>query len=264
MTERVAQRQALADKIRGDHSRTARRRQLTAMVLVVCGALVCAVVLAWVQLRPGDGDAVVKAPNHVSEDFGFTLTPELAAGKTDASQPEDVAAGVTSIAIYEDFLCDSCKTFHDQSDAFLANQLTAGAISVTYHPGAYLLTQSTDEYSQRAANAAVCVADQAGVTAYVSMHNLLLAHQPVQGGPGLTDDQLIAFAHEAGADDVADCVNDRTFTPWVEAASAAGLAAGITETPTILINDMSVVRSDDGRESVPGPAELQFAIEATQ
>lgn len=268
MTERAAQRQALADKIRGEHLRSTRRRRIATMITVVCAALVGAVVIVWLQLNPGNEDEIA-APNNVSDTYGFVLTPELAnGGEAEAGEEAEIesesAPGVTPLALYEDFLCDSCQVFHEQSGAFLAEQLEAGRISVTYYPGAYLLTQSTDEYSQRAANAAVCVGDQTGAVGYAAMHGLLLANQPAQGGPGLSDDELIEFAEQAGAKDVGECVRDRVFGPWVEEASAAALATGVTETPTIRVAGLNVVRSDNGRESMPGPDELAFALEATQ
>ena len=256
MSDGNAQRQALADKIRHDHQRKARRRRSVATVLIVLVVLVALALLGWRQLRAGGEETDIAVPEHANDDYGFTLTPELA-GSEAAGTPVDVQ-------IYEDFLCPSCKAFHEESGPFLAEQVANGTVSITYHPFTFLLEASTDEYAQRAANAAVCVADDAGVAAYATMHDLLLQNQPAEGGPGLTDDQLIAFATQAGAGDVTDCVADRTFTPWVERALEEGRAADVTTTPTVRISGMNVVRSDNGAESIPGPEELQFAIEAAQ
>ncbi len=44
----------------------------------------------------------------------------------------------------------------------------------------------------------------------------------------------------------------------------AGLKADVTSTPTVRVGGLNVVRSDNGLESMPGPDEIQFAIEATQ
>ena len=259
MTEGAAQRQALADRIRGDHARRSRRRRSIATVLIVLVVLAALATLGWLQLRQsGDEDGDIAVPEHASDDYGFTLTPELAGG----ADPGDTVP--VDVQVFEDFLCPSCTAVHAESGAYLAEQVAAGAISVTYQPFTFLLEASTDEYAQRAANAAVCVADDAGVVAYAAMHDLLLQNQPAEGGPGLTDEQLLGLAEQAGAGDIAECVEERTFAPWVERALEVGRAADVTTTPTVRINGMNIVRSVDGAESIPGPEELQFAIEAAR
>ncbi len=257
MSDGNAQRQALADKIRQNHQRKARRRRSVATVLIVLIVVVALALLGWRQLRASEEDTGIAVPENATDDYGFTLTPELAGSEAVGTTPVDVQ-------IFEDFLCPSCKAFHDESGPSLAEQVASGTVSITYPPVTFLLEASPAAYAPRAANAAVCVADDAGVAAYAAMHDLLLQNQPAEGGAGLSDDQLIAFATQAGAGDVTDCVADRTFTPWVERALEEGRAADVTTTPTVRIGGMNVVRSDNGTESIPGPEELQFAIEAAQ
>ncbi|WP_170931424.1 thioredoxin domain-containing protein [Aeromicrobium sp. PE09-221] len=221
--------------------------------------LLCLTVFGWLQLRgTADEQGDIAVPEHATDDYGFMLTPDLVTGTDTGDVPP------VNVQVFEDFLCPSCKAFHEESGAFLAEQVASGTISLTYQPFTFLLEASTDEYAQRAANAAACVADDAGVVAYAAMHDLLLQHQPAEGGPGLSDDQLLDFATQAGADDIAACIEERTFAPWVERALEAGRAADVTTTPTVRIGGMDVVRSTDGAESIPGPEELQFAIEAAR
>ena len=262
MVDHAAERQALADKIRHDHAQTARRRRLVMVLVVVAGVVVSALVIAWLQLRPdteAEADTSgVAVPDNSTDNYGFTLTPELASGS------DDVAGTPIKVAIYEDFLCPSCKTFHDETGPFLTEQLTAGKISVTYQPFTFLLNSSTDEYAQRAANAAVCVGDSAGPVGYAAMHALLMKNQPAEGGAGLSDTTLIDYATQSGADDVTDCITDRTFDSWVAEALAAGQKAGITTTPTVTVDGHQVVRSIDGNETMPGPDEIEFALESVK
>lgn len=257
MENREAARHAIAERIRAEHSRASKRNRFVVGLIVVAIVLVCVVALVWAQLQPSNADDAndIPTPQHATDTYGFTLTPEMLGTEV---------APTVEVAVFEDFLCDSCKTFHEQSTAFLHDEVAAGTISLTYHPFAFLLTQSTDEYSQRAANAAACVADAAGVSAYAGMHNLLMTNQPAMGGPGLSDDRLIELGLEAGQVDVSECVTERTFDAWIAAATQAGLAAEVSETPTVRINGMNVVRSNDGQESMPGPDELRFVIEASK
>lgn len=252
-------RQELADSIRQKHRRTAVRQRTVLTVLVTLCVLVGAGFLVWTQLQPeAEDDADVVAPQHATEDYGFALTPELVSGTETSTQT------AVEVKLYEDFLCPSCSIFLEQSGDYLTEQLTAGNISITYHPIVFLVSQSTDEYSQRATNAAVCVADQAGVVAYSTMHELLMQQQPEQGGPGLTDQELIDLGVQAGASDISECVENRTFEPWLDQALAEAKHLDVSATPTVRIDGVNVVRSEDGQESIPGPEELQYAIEALQ
>lgn len=255
----AGERQELAESIRQKHRKSSQQQRIVLTVLITVGVLASAAFLLWQQLQPADGIAAdIIAPQNATEDYGFALTPTTP-DESDGATPVPV-----EVKLYEDFLCPSCKAFLEQSGDYLDEQLAAGTISMTYYPIAFLVTQSTDEYSQRASNAAVCVADQAGVFAYSEMHKLLMQNQPKQGGPGLTNEQLIEFAEQAGAVDITACVTDRKFEPWLEAALKEAKRLDVTATPTIRIGEVNIVRSDNGKESIPGPAELAIAIEAVR
>lgn len=257
MSDGAQQRQELADKIRQSHLQSSRKLKIGSLLLVSFGVIACLFALYWFQLGSAGEASGAVVPDNATEDYGFELTQAIFDGEDPDAAPVE---GTPRVQVYEDFLCESCKVFHEETGGFLTEQVSSGAITLSYHPFAFLLTQSTDEYSQRATNAAVCVADEAGVMAYATMHDLLLEHQPAEGGPGLTDEELIEFASEAGADNVADCIEDREFTPWIEEAMQAGLDAGVKETPTVRVDGLSVIKSGDGGTTMPGEAELEYAI----
>lgn len=259
MGDGAQQRQELADKIRQSHLQSSRKLKVVTLLTVSFGVIACLAALYWFQFGPAGEAAGAVAPNNATDDYGFELTQAILEGDDTGTEPVE---GTPRIQVYEDFLCESCKIFHEETGGFLTDQVTIGAITLSYHPFAFLLTQSTDEYSQRATNAAVCVADEAGVIAYVTMHGLLLEHQPAEGGPGLSDDELIEFASESGASDASACIEDRKFTPWVEEAAEAGLDSGVKETPTVRVDGLSVIKSVDGRTTMPGEPELEYAIGA--
>ena len=69
-------------------------------------------------------------------------------------------------------------------------------------------------------------------------NELIFAHQPAEGGPGLTDEELIALASEAGADgdDVAAGIRDLRFGDWVAEATDRASQDGLTGTPWVLVD----------------------------
>lgn len=260
MNENATRRHELAGAILGQHSRNKRRGRFITSIFVVLGVTACLIALIWVQQQREAARKAeeVVAPANATEQFGFKLTP------THFGAPEspDRADELTSVVVYDDFLCESCRAFHEESGPFLLDLVSQGRITLTLQPFTFLVNQSTDEYSQRAANAAACVADASGVLAYVAMQDLLFAHQPEMGGPGLSDAELSEFAQQASDTDLTECITERRFERWVEAATDAGLSAQVEQTPTVRVNGINVVRSTNGRESMPGPDEILAAIEA--
>src|SRR4051794_2659509 len=166
-----------------------------------------------------------------------------------------------TVDLYEDFQCPNCKAFEDESGATLAKLVADGTVRAQYHGMAFLDTSANDDYSTRALNAAAVVLDTAGPDAFQTFHDLLFAHQPAEGGSGLTDDQLVQYAGQAGADSTtaeAD-IPGLTYGDWVRTATDQASKDGVTGTPTVLV---------DGKE-FPNPtpataAEFTAAVQAAK
>jgi protein-disulfide isomerase len=102
---------------------------------------------------------------------------------------------------------------------------------------AFLDTSANDQYSTRALNAAGAVLAAGGPTAFQTFHDLLFANQPDEGGSGLTDDQLVQYAEQAGATGtkVEQAIRDLTYGDWVKSATDQASKDGVTGTPTVLV-----------------------------
>src|SRR5690625_3587095 len=184
MKSGAERRKALAEKIRSEHRQSERQRQLVTVGLSVVVVVAILGVFAWFKAENLDDADAFQTPENATEDYGFRLTPELLNGSLEAEDEQAADPQFVDVLLYEDFLCYSCRIFHETSSEFLTEKVRSGDISLTYHPFTFMLTQSTNEYSQRAANAAACVADASGVVAYAAMHGLLFEAQPQQGGAG--------------------------------------------------------------------------------
>jgi protein-disulfide isomerase len=139
------------------------------------------------------------------------------------------------VEVYEDFLCPACGRFEESAGAGLREMTSNGNVRVVFRPMAFLDGASTDRYSTRALNAAACAVNAGRFPQY---HERLFANQPAEGGPGLSDAQLVALGTEAGITDknFADCVDNLDFEPWTQRATDAASKAGVVQTPTILVN----------------------------
>lgn len=224
------------------------RNLLTVAIVAVVVALIALGGYA-VTVAGDDDPSELTVPRNVNDDFGILYSAQVA------------GADPVRVTLYEDFLCPGCGALEQTAGAFLDASVASGEIEIEYRPFAFLLEQSTNEYSQRAWNAAACVVDQGGAEAFKAFHDILFANQPQEGTAGPDDDELIAFAKEAGVTGIDACVEDQTFTPWVEDALDQGMADGVGSTPTLLV-DGKVVEGAGG--TVPTVEDIQNAITAAR
>ncbi len=201
-----------------------RRRTVIGGIAAAVAVLVALVVVVVVQTQRTATSADARVPADTVADG-----TAVRVGQADAP---------VTVTVYEDFLCPACKSFEDTSGDTLAALVADGTAAVEYRPVAILDHYSTDDYSTRALNAAGVVADAAGPEAFLAFHNLLFAAQPAEGGAGLSDDDLIALAGRAGAtgEEVESGIRDRVYEDWTERVTDAASQAGLTGTPTILVD----------------------------
>ncbi|SDH30106.1 DsbA family protein [Agrococcus jejuensis] len=218
-------------------------------ILVGAVAIVAIVTLVIVNAirPPGPGpenmasDGIVVGQGYVAE-----TTPALAADE--APVATDERDDVVQIVIYQDYLCPYCGLFETTNGETIDQLISDGVATVEYHPVSFLDRLSLgEEYSTRAANAAACVAE-ASPDSFYAWNTLMYENQPGENTEGLTDDELIGLAEQAGVDTNAaftECVESVQFESWVERATQdAQLEPGpsgedgvqITGTPTVLVN----------------------------
>jgi protein-disulfide isomerase len=181
---------------------------------------------------------------------GTTVSPvttkAVAIGADPVATDTSTLDSVVNIVTYIDYACPICQTF-EATNAEQINALVAsGDASLEIHPISILDRVSLGtKYSSRAANAAVCVANY-DPDNYMAVNDALFAQQPEENTSGLETSALKTLVADAGADsdEVASCIDDKTFSDWVTAATdrvtAGELASDtVTEfvgTPTVLVN----------------------------
>jgi protein-disulfide isomerase len=177
---------------------------------------------------------------------------------TDAAVPANTVDGTVipvgsadapvTVDLYEDFQCPNCKAFEADSGSALAALVADGTVQARYHGMAFLDTSANDQYSTRALNAAAVVLSTAGPDAFQTFHDLLFANQPAEGGSGLTDEQLIEYAGQAGAtgSTVMAQIHDRTYGDWVKTATDQASKDGVTGTPTVFVDGTKLADLSSG------------------
>lgn len=150
-----------------------------------------------------------------------------------------VGDGDGTLDTYVDFMCPVCGNFESTYGPSIEQMVDDGSITLNIHPISILdrLSLGTD-YSTRAANAMYVVAD-AHPDLALPFLQALFASQPAENTEGLTNAELISIAEGVGATDVADGINDGTYTQFVKYATGkTPIQPGQTgvATPTIAIN----------------------------
>ena len=157
-----------------------------------------------------------------------------------------------TVDIYEDFGCPICEQFESSTSDWFQDAVRANLAQARYHTISILDRNSTNDYSTRAANAALCASD-GGADTFLAYHNLLYGKfdgkqvQPKEGTAGPSDTQLIKIAQDKSLGLASDDIT--TFTNCVGAQQHAALVAAMTDkasqngvsgTPTVFVNGKQV------------------------
>jgi protein-disulfide isomerase len=143
--------------------------------------------------------------------------------------------GPVPVEVYLDFGCPVCKQFVLTMTPTLNQLLADKKIKLVWHPLTYDNSSWTPPgYSTRAASAAGCAADAGKLKAY---GEALFTVQPAQGGPGLSDDELIVIGGPLGlnAPSFAQCVRAVKYTEWVSHVNQLAAQRAVADMPTILV-----------------------------
>jgi protein-disulfide isomerase len=220
-----------ARQLRTTQQRKERRNRTLLAGGIVLGVIAVAAIVAVVimsAIRP-----TVPGPKNMASD-GVVVGSGLKVKTTTALAPDahpvasapDPKGSTVDIRIYADYLCKLCGDFQRTNLEQLQPLVKNGAVTVEMHPVAIYTSHSAGtKYSLRAANAAACVANY-DPNAFWKFNWSLFQKQPVEGGPGLSDDVLKKRADASGAKNMSEidsCIDDGRFKSWVTAASDRAL-----------------------------------------
>lgn len=163
----------------------------------------------------------------------------------------DAGAPITVVE-YGDYQCPHCVRFHRNGlDALMSEYIQPGNVRFEYREFP-IVDQNpdgsfdTDAESFRAAEAAICAADQGQYWPY---HNLLFANSHGESVGSFTVDRLKGLAERTPGIDLATfngCVDNRTHLETVRQMANAAIAAGIDSTPTFVVNGRPIEGADYG------------------
>lgn len=203
--------------------REAAARERRRLLLAVAAVVAVLAVVAGVVVSSGQGEEM-PPPSDV---------PARADGAALVLGPQDAAH---TVVVYEDFLCPYCRELETASRDFLRADAAAGRVRVEYRPFRLL----RDDYSERALNAWGLVLTDGTPEQAAAFHDRLYDEQPDESSASKPDDTRLAdLAAEAGVEDRAllDRIEQgEVDQAFVDEADAAARGAGVTGTPTVLLD----------------------------
>lgn len=263
---------AKAKELREQNAKKEKRNKLLLQVSVAVVALGIVggigAVIAIENANRVAAPVVSETPENLTDLGGIKIGVGLQAF-TDANTPTTDAGGdVPEIVIYQDYQCPICQAFDVPNSAQLRSWVDTGAATVEYRPLSFLDRASLNEYSSRAANAAFCVANFEP-DSFFDYSEIAMLNQPSEGGEGPSDDEIFAWAEEAGAgsDEVKGCIQNKSFEDYLFQQTQTVLSephggVSITGTPTILVNGVQYTWTT-GEELTSAERFAQFVQIAT-
>ena len=224
--QRAAERAAA---IRKQHEAKERRRR-TLTIGGVIAAVIAAIVIIGVAVQASRDTTGQSAtpPSGVSDTFGV---------------PWGAAGAPVTVTVYEDFMCPFCGQFEAASSDMLQQYVDSGDARVDYRVLSFLDRFSNGtEYSTRATNALGVVLDTSGPDVAKKFHDLLYENQPAENSDGLSDEQIIDLAVQAGAEEsaVKGPIESGKFEQWVQNATDDASKEGVNSTPTVLVDGTKI------------------------
>jgi protein-disulfide isomerase len=164
---------------------------------------------------------------------------QVPSGVTQEGDGLVVGSGAVPVDAYIDFQCPFCRQFEERNGGALKRMISDGLISLVYHPLGFLDRLSTTAYSSRSASASGCASDAGRFQEY---KDALFGNQPPEGGPGLSDEELIQLGRSVGIDDegFADCVSGHRYLDWVAFVTETAIRRGVSGTPSVFVGGVAV------------------------
>lgn len=241
---------AKAKVMREQHKKGEARKRM-ALQFGVGGAVIAVIALVVFALVSG-ANKEAAVPTNMSFNDGIKIGTNLEAFTPEYTPaPGEGGANVPNIQLYVDYQCPFCRDFELPNQSQIESWVSKGMATLELHPISFLDGRGTpNEYSSRAANAAVCVAEYSP-NSFFKFNSLLFANQPEEGTAGPDNSELFDRAKEAGISnesEIKSCINDKRFNVWIADATNKALyeplpvsGLKVEGTPFVMVNDKQFV-----------------------
>jgi protein-disulfide isomerase len=216
--EKVSKRQERRERMQREQQR---KRLITIGVITLVAALLVFLVV-WQPLSTV-GEIVTVTPVDLPDADGLSL------GNSNAA---------ATIDVFEDFQCPACKSFTENIEPLVIENLVAsGQARYVFHNYPFLDGDGAGSIgeSDQAANAAMCANEQ---DKFWEMHSALYANWNGENQGAFSNRRLQAIAESISLDMDAfnSCFNSNKYEADIQADFELGQDMGVSGTPTVFVN----------------------------
>ena len=216
-SEQREQARAKARELREQRAKGDKRKRLITTIAITVGivAVVVGVVFAVMTVSTTsntNAENAKKVPANTTELGGVLLGKNLLPTTTAEAKKGN------QIVIYQDYQCPVCKLFEDPNSSQIKAWVESGLATVEYHPISFLDGQSLNNYSSRATNAALCVANSQPEK-FFDLNTALYANQPDENTAGPSDAKLKDTLRGAGVEinsEINTCIDQKRYAKYIE------------------------------------------------
>ena len=220
--EKVSKRQ----ERRARMARQQQQQRLIVIGLIVLGAAFVVFAVVWPQIRPV-GEIIPVTPAALPNADGLSV------GDPNA---------IVTIDVFEDFQCPACKSFTENIESLVIQNLVAtGRARYVFHNYSFLDGNGAGNggESDQAANASMCANEQGK---FWEMHGVLYTNWNGENQGAFSDRRLQAMAESLGLDMNAfnSCFSTNKYEADIQADFDLGQEMGVSGTPTVFVNGQRV------------------------
>jgi protein-disulfide isomerase len=245
-SEQREEARARAKALREQNAKKEKRTKLLVQlsVVVVALGLVGGVgaVIAIDSANQADAPVVGEIPANLTALGGLKIGVGLQAFTLDKTPTPDSTDPIPEIVVYVDYQCPVCQAFDVPNESQLRSWVDTGVATLEIRPISFLDRGSLNNYSSRATNAAMCIANFEP-DSFFDYNGILMINQPAEQTEGPSDDDLFGFAEDAGAgtEEVKGCIQAKSFGDYIEQHTQQVLnnpqdGISVSGTPTITVN----------------------------
>lgn len=218
-----------------------RRRRTVAVGSGVLALVLIAALATWAVVRHDRSKTTVTPSASTSVTPGAKPPNAATDGLGLIYNPQGVVAGVPVLIEYHDYQCSACKTYHEFYGNALKQLADEGKIVYQLRTLTFIDSMVKNDSSTRAANAAACAAT---VGHYADYFDAIYANSPKEGTAFTAEQLRVDWPAKAGISGenltrFQACYDAQAYSGFVKAVDTAGMNAGISTTPTYLVNGKS-------------------------
>jgi len=251
---------AKARELREQRAKGDQRKRLLITAGSILGSLAVIAGVAMVLIT-ASGDSQTNMENAKKVPANVTALGGVIVGKDLKVISEKEAKKINHVVIYQDYQCPICELFEGPNLSQIKTWAQSGLAAVEFHPISFLDSNSLNNYSSRAANAAFCVANSQP-DKYFDVNSALYYNQPQEGTAGPDNNALKETLKSVGVeinDEMNKCIDQKRYGTYINNITNTALSQNavtgdskVTGTPHILVNGVQYTWENAGTD-LPNP-----------